>query len=112
MTFDDRATERMWEYFRKSPANKNSFENALRIGEADMRDRGMLQTSFGWRDSDGVICTVGNKHPVNISHDFLCTAIHHPNTEKQETPMKLHFTNEWLKAKIEQDGEDFPETVP
>ena len=27
-------------------------------------------------------------------------------------PMKLHFTNDWLKAKIEQDGDDFPETVP
>ena len=26
--------------------------------------------------------------------------------------MKLHFTNEWLKDKIEQDGEDFPETLP
>lgn len=25
---------------------------------------------------------------------------------------KLHFTNDWLEKKIEQDGEDFPDTVP
>ena len=27
-------------------------------------------------------------------------------------PMKLHFTNDWLKKKIEEDPDDMPETVP
>jgi len=29
-------------------------------------------------------------------------------TEAVKPSMKLHFTNDWLKAKIEQDGDDAP----
>lgn len=29
-------------------------------------------------------------------------------TSLRENPMKVHFTNEWLRAKIEQDGDDEP----
>lgn len=31
---------------------------------------------------------------------------------KGKPPLKLHFTNEWLKKKIEEDPDDMPETVP
>ena len=71
-----------------------------------------------WMDEDELDVTPGNedeKYPPYIEGNTLLFTLKVSDFRKARAaspPMKLHFTNEWLKKKIEEDPDDMPETVP